>query len=124
MATSKIERAKVASSATGNTWLEAVDPNDSNRLTRIQTNIDGEYPLFFKTEDRTTWEQSGIVLAHTGILHTEFNLYSNVNLIGLTFWISPARYYRILFGINGNKALFCEYFDGTNTTRIWTATVT
>lgn len=64
---------------------------------------------------------SGIVLAHTGILHTEFDYFPAPKLVGLTFRLSPTRYYRMCMGISDNKSLFMEYFDGTNTNRIWTA---
>lgn len=96
---------------------------DNTVTTSIYTNSSDVQPWFNRCVNGVD-DISGIVLAHAGILQTEFTYFPTPNLVGLTFWISPTRYYRMCMGVNGNKSLFMEYFDGTNVNRIWTATLT
>lgn len=106
------------------TWLEAVDSANSNRKARIQANGFSSYPHYFITEDGgTTWTDHGIPITNTGILWVEFNIWTANDLISITFWNSPTTYFRLCIGINSCKTLFCEYYNGSATTRLWTATV-
>lgn len=68
-------------------------------------------------------EYFGIPIAHSGVTHVDFEKYDNVNLIGITFWTAATQYFRLIIGMT-SPSLWLEYFDGTNTNRVWTATVT